>query len=97
MFVVEFTVEERLLSKIIVDDEGCWLWQGVQNGKGYGYIRHNNLKRGVHRVSYEIYIGPIPEGMHIDHLCRVRHCCNPEHLEAVTVAENNRRMILSNR
>ena len=46
----------------------------------------------VHRLSYEAFKGPIPEGMHIDHLCRVRNCYNPEHLEAVTQAENNRRM-----
>lgn len=63
---------------------GCWLWAGVWNKKGYGTLR----SIGAHRISYQIHKGPIPENYQIDHLCRVRCCVNPQHLEAVTLQEN---------
>jgi len=74
---------------------GCWLWQGRLNSKGYGY-RWFNSKPGrmAHRVIYELLKGPILKGMPLDHLCRVRHCVNPDHLEPVTTMENNRRSAL---
>lgn len=70
----------------------CWIWTltpsdwGYARGAvpGFGFVR-------VHRAAYELAFGPIPKGLHIDHLCRQRLCCNPDHLEAVTQAENNRR------
>lgn len=69
---------------------GCWLWQRYVMPNGYCYIgvggRGNN--QYAHRVSYERFKGPIPDGMQVDHLCRVRHCVNPDHLEAVTQREN---------
>ena len=72
----------------------CWEWTGPCTEGGYGLIgaggRHSPLLR-THRVAYELMVGPIPEGLHIDHLCRNRRCCNPAHLEPVTQAENNRR------
>jgi hypothetical protein len=71
----------------------CWLWTGCKMHKGYGLFDDGRTRR-VHRWSYETFIGPIPEGLVLDHLCRVRHCVNPDHLEAVTQAENNRRMLL---
>ncbi|HEY1740016.1 MAG TPA: HNH endonuclease signature motif containing protein [Acidimicrobiia bacterium] len=56
---------------------------------GYGYVYdESRVHRLVHRVSYELSIGPIPGGLEIDHLCRERSCANPEHLEAVTRREN---------
>jgi DNA-binding transcriptional regulator YiaG len=65
----------------------CWLWQGHIGQLGYGWI-----KRGpVHRVYFEQARGPVPDGMELDHLCRVRHCVNPDHLEVVTRSENVRR------
>lgn len=76
---------------VVVPGE-CWLWRGaVDKDSGYGrvYVAHKCLH--LHRVTYETFIGPIPEGLHIDHLCRVRGCCNPGHLEAVTPATNIRR------
>jgi hypothetical protein len=70
----------------------CWLWTGGVRTTGYGQIRYLGRNHAAHRVSYEINVGPIPEGLHIDHLCRVRLCVNPIHLEPVTQDENNRRM-----
>lgn len=70
---------------------GCWLWDGADSGDGYGKIKVDGKSRYVHRVIWEALYGPIPEGMVLDHLCRVRCCCNPAHLELVTVKENTHR------
>ena len=69
----------------------CWLWCGSLKGNGYGEVSVDGVRSGVHRVVYEALVGPIPEGLQIDHLCRVRHCVNPDHLEPVTPGENIRR------
>lgn len=69
----------------------CWLWLGWKNEKGYGRHRVGRQQRKVHRSVYEELVGPIPEGLEPDHLCRIRHCCNPAHQELVTHAENVRR------
>ena len=86
---------ERIQPRLVVDPEtGCWRWPGWNNGLGYGKIQVGGRKgRGlyVHRIAYELFVGPIPEGLQVDHLCRVRECANPAHLEAVTQAENMRR------
>lgn len=73
---------------------GCWIWQGSPLPNGYGRIgvRHgkNNTKgQLVHRVAYETFVGPIPKGLTIDHLCRNKLCVNPDHLEPVTQKINN--------
>jgi len=87
----EFTrgipIIERIKSRIIVSPTGCWLYQGTLNKKGYAFV----CGRFAHRVMWEDRFGTIPEGREIDHLCRNRNCCNPEHLETVTHAENIRR------
>jgi hypothetical protein len=68
---------------------GCWVWNGALSHDGYGrFGRHINGERYVHRIMYEYYFGTIPDGLTIDHLCRVRNCCNPFHLEVVTLTEN---------
>lgn len=70
---------------------GCWLWRGHVRRDGYGAIQIGPRAYPAHRVFYAIKCGEIPEGKQLDHLCRVRNCCNPEHLEPVTARENIRR------
>lgn len=69
----------------------CWLWTGGLNQDGYGKMSLNSKTKVVHRWLYEQLVGPIPGGLQIDHLCRVRNCVNPSHLEPVTPQENIRR------
>lgn len=77
---------------------GCWLWTGKLNRDGYAQMNAYGQKgMGAHRVSYVMNVGPIPEGLQLDHLCRVRHCVNPAHLEPVTNEENMRRGIVHER
>ena len=89
-------LDERLWAN--VEPTGfCWLWTGYANSDGYGRIGSggragtNGPPLLVHRVAYELLVEPIPEGMALDHLCRVQLCVNPDHLEVVTSAENTRR------
>lgn len=83
------SVEQRLWPR--VEFTGfCWLWTGALS-KGYGMIRVGGTSRGTHRVAYELLIGPIPDGLELDHLCRVPNCINPDHLDPVTSGENTRR------
>lgn len=66
----------------------CWLWTGYVQPNGYGALGFAGQRQQAHRLIYEISAGPIPDGLTLDHLCRVRHCVNPEHLEPVTNIEN---------
>jgi hypothetical protein len=77
-------------------NSGCWLWLGKLTKDGYASVgRSVNGRYHVtaHRVSYELNVGPIPDGLQLDHLCRVRCCINPDHLEAVTSLVNNVRSL----
>jgi len=76
---------------IVIDvASGCWLWTGTVRPDGYGLsmARHEVEGKLAHRLVYEAIIGPIPPGLDLDHLCRVRRCVGPTHLEPVTTAEN---------
>lgn len=82
----------RLWSKLDKDcPGGCWVWTAGKSKLGYGRIRWEGRAAFAHRVVYEIVVGPIPEGLELDHLCRNPSCVNPQHLEPVTHAENVRR------
>lgn len=68
--------------------DGCWIWTGAKNSSGHA----SGVKGPAYRIAYEWMVGPIPEGMQLDHLCRRKDCVNPHHLEPVTRAENQRRV-----
>lgn len=81
---------------VINEQTGCWLWDGAVLPAGYGQIYISGMgSQLVHRIAYEDMIGPIPRGMHVDHVfecgCRFKHCVNPDHLEAVTPRINTQR------
>lgn len=78
----------RFLAKVRIDENGCWRWTAGHNRKGYGQFKYRRKDMGAHRASHLIFVGPIPDGCEIDHLCRVRDCVSPLHLEAVTHAVN---------
>ena len=82
---------ERFWAKIRLDESGCWLWTGARQSRGYGSWSMDGRRQSVHRITYQSFVGAIPDGLTIDHLCRTKPCCNPAHLEVVTVAENVRR------
>lgn len=85
---------DKVMSRVEKESAGgCWLYTGSLAADGYARVKDagSDLALLVHRVTYEELTGPIPDGLVLDHLCRVRNCVNPEHLEPVTGAENIRR------
>jgi len=73
---------------IELGENGCWLWKITKNRDGYGLTSYKNKTSQAHRVAYTCIIGEVAPGLVIDHLCRVRHCVNPAHMEPVTNAVN---------
>lgn len=74
------TLIERLSARLVETEQGCWEFTGYHDPMGYG-----RTGRGLnHQLTYEFYIGEVPDGLELDHLCRNRGCCNPWHLEPVT-------------
>ncbi len=80
-------VEQRLNERIKRCENSCWEWQGSLT-LGYGLMMIKGKRYVVHRLAYELWKGPIPEGLTLDHLCRNRACVNPDHLEPVSLKEN---------
>lgn len=93
------TEVDRFAAKIALTDSGCIVWLAGIAGAGYGHFHTTQTPEQkardvyAHRWSYEHHVGPIPDGLHLDHLCRTRSCVNPSHLEPVTHAENTMRGI----
>jgi HNH endonuclease len=81
----------QLIDGVLLDENDCWLPSVMRNQDGYSIIRYEGRTVGAHRVTYENFRGEISDPLEIDHLCRVRHCVNPWHMEAVTHKENVRR------
>ena len=79
------------LTRYTVDTKGCWIWSGPRHPSGYGSIKWGGKATVAHRVVYTLLKGPIPDGMVIDHLCSVKMCVNPEHLDPVTSSTNTQR------
>lgn len=90
------TLLERFTDKYKVDEAGCWRWTGAISPQLYARLLVNGRNTLAHRWAYEHFIGPIPDGLTLDHLCRVRDCVNPEHLEPVTLQVNISRRDTSN-
>jgi hypothetical protein len=86
------TVADRFEANAYCLPNGCWYWTGYKTKGGYGTISvRTGITTTAHRVAYELWRGPIPEGLQIDHLCRNRWCVNQQHLEPVTAFENSLR------
>ena len=91
-FAERTTTAERFWSKVDTSDrDGCWLWTASHHPAGYGQFYDGDRLIYAHRFAYEHLVGPIPAGLHIDHLCRTPACVRPDHLEPVTNRENNLR------
>lgn len=90
----QLSIARRLDAHLVIVGD-CWVFRGAKSHNGYGHLRTRTGCARAHRVAYEIANGPIPAGLHVDHVqkrgCRSRACCRPAHLEAITQAENNRR------
>src|SRR5262245_22873769 len=85
----------RLAINVTVLPSGCWQWTGSLRRDGYARLCGDEGSRAIyaHRLSYERFIGPVPEDRELDHLCRNRGCVNPEHLEVVDRATNMARSV----
>jgi hypothetical protein len=82
-------IKDKLLSHRIIDSNNCWNWTMYVEPRGYGRIRYKGKTTTPHKVSYLEFVGLIPEGLELDHLCKNKKCFNPDHLEPVTRKENN--------
>jgi hypothetical protein len=85
-------IEDRFIERIKEPFDAhneCWIWTGAKTGSGYGQIwLDTNRRECAHRIAYEMFVGPIPQGFHVDHLCSNRACVRPDHLGVLTRKEN---------
>ena len=89
------SIADRFWPKVILSQNGCWIWIAAADRLGYGRFWANGKLHLAHRFAYESIVGAIPDGLEPDHLCRAPACVNPEHLEPVTHGENLRRSPLT--
>src|SRR5580698_2584776 len=82
--------DQQRFWRLVEKTESCWNWKGGKTN-GYGCFQIAKVNFRAHRLAYELLRGPIPTGLHLDHLCRNRSCVNPDHLEPVTQRENTLR------
>jgi hypothetical protein len=89
---LNMSAKERITSRSVIEDRGftspCWISTRSGNGDGYTKLTFEGKLYSTHRFAYETLVGPIPDGLVPDHLCRQRACCNPSHLELITRREN---------
>lgn len=88
---------ESFYARIVVAENGCWIWDGYVNAGGYGTISWQKRPRRTHRFSWEVHKGAIPEELYVLHRCDNRRCCNPEHLFLGTQKDNMQDMIAKGR
>lgn len=82
---------EKVLDLIIIQGDGCWSHPNKPGSAGYRYVCFAGVRHLLHRIIYQYFRGPIPAGLQLDHLCRCRGCCNPDHLQPVSSRENSLR------
>ncbi len=89
----ELPLDQRFFAKVDVGNSpaGCWIWTAHVDDDGYGRLQVQRRSVRAYRIAYEMFVGPVPVGLQIDHLCREPGCVNPLHLEAVTREENLKR------
>lgn len=86
----ERLTRDTIWQRVDITVDGCWTWLGRLHN-GYGYLKQHGRDVAAMRLIYEWLVGPIPDGLDLDHLCRNRACVRPDHLEPVTRTENLRR------